>query len=215
MKTIYQIAQAEVGVQETPGFLNTVRITEYHASTSIGKSDDSVPWCSSFVNWCVTQAGYAGTNSPAARSWLKWGKEVKKPFEGCIVVLSRGNKSWQGHVGFYVGETEHKIRVLGGNQNDQVKISDYPKEKVLGFRTVKGATDSKTVKASTIGTVIAAIGGAIQTFPEEIVDKAGLISGVLANFGEKAVTAVAVILVIVAFIYVVRERMKKIDERQI
>jgi len=78
----------------------------------------------------------SGTNSPAARSWLDWGKPVKEPYPGCIVILERGKNSWQGHVGLYIGETPHKIKILGGKQNNKVGISYYSKEKVLGIREV-------------------------------------------------------------------------------
>ena len=215
MNKILEVAQGELGVFEKPGPGNNARIVEYHASTSIGASDDAVPWCSSFLNWCVEQAGYAGTDSPAARSWLQWGKAIDTPVKGCIVVLERGMASWQGHCGLYMGEDGDSIEVLGGNQGDAVNIRKYPKSKVLGFRVPKKATDSTTIKASTIGTVVAAVGGAVQSFPDEVVDKAGLISNVFRGFGEHWQTAVAVFLVIAAFGYIVRERLKKIDQRQI
>jgi len=135
---IYQIAKLEKGVSEIPGAANNERIVGYHESTSIGRSDDEVPWCSSFVNWCCEAAGYVGTDSPAARSWLKWGRPVAEPYEGCIVVLKRGTSSWQGHVGFFVKENERSIWVLGGNQSNQVNISRYSKSKVLGYRDIEG-----------------------------------------------------------------------------
>jgi len=215
MNRILDIAKGELGVFETPGIKNTTRIVEYHATTSIGASDDSVPWCSSFINWVVEQAGYAGTGSPAARSWLKWGKPIDKPVKGCIAVLSRGTASWQGHVGIYMEEDDSTISLLGGNQGDAVNITKYPKSKVLGFRVPKGASDSKTIKTSTAGALIAAAGGAIQSFPEEVIDKAGLISGVFDGLGDKWPTVVSVALIILAFVYIVRERLKKIEERQI
>jgi len=134
MGELLQIAQKEIGVTEIAGKGNNKRIVEYHEQTTLGKSDDSTPWCSSFINWVTKQLGIEGTNSPAARSWLNWGRQIIKPYKGCIVILKRGTKSWQGHVGFYMGETEQKIKVLGGNQNNQVNISHYDKSKVLGYR---------------------------------------------------------------------------------
>jgi len=134
MGELLQIAQREIGVTEIKGSRHNPRVVQYHQETNLGATDDETPWCSSFINWVTKQLGMEGTNSPAARSWLNWGRQILKPYKGCIVILKRGTQSWQGHVGFYVGETEQKIKVLGGNQNNQVNISYYSKDKVLGYR---------------------------------------------------------------------------------
>ena len=89
--------------------------------------------CSSFVNWCVEQAGLRGTRSAAARSWLDWGTAVDLPQEGDIVILRRGNPP-SGHVGFFVKSAGDIIYVLGGNQSDQVKVSGYKRGDLLGYR---------------------------------------------------------------------------------
>lgn len=134
MITPYEIAKAEIGTKEKPGPQHNKRIIEYHATTTLKATADEVSWCSSFVNWCVTQAGLKGTNSAAARSWLKWGTPVETPREGDIVVFSRGSNPQSGHVGFYVERVGDVIKVLGGNQSDQVKISNYPVGSLLGYR---------------------------------------------------------------------------------
>lgn len=127
-------AAGESGTREVPGPADNPRILEYHRQTSLQASDDSVPWCSSFTNWCMRQAGVAGTNSAAARSWLGWGQRLDEPRNGCVVVLKRGTNPAHGHVGFYVGDGAGSIRVLGGNQGNQVKVSQYPKSMLLGYR---------------------------------------------------------------------------------
>ncbi|MBE9526420.1 MAG: TIGR02594 family protein [Proteobacteria bacterium] len=135
-KSWFNIAMKEIGVTEKPGRRNEKRVLEYHASTTLRATSDSVPWCSSFVNWVMIQAGYPGTNNARARSWLEWGVEIDKPIPGCVVVFWRKSiDSKSGHVAFYVRESSNDgyIKVLGGNQSDQVKISTYPKEKVLGY----------------------------------------------------------------------------------
>ena len=130
----YEIARQEIGVKEISGSKHNNRVLEYHATTTLKATTDEVAWCSSFVNWCLTQAGLLGTNSAAARSWLKWGKPVGKPYEGCIVVFQRGNSSWQGHVGFFVRETSTHVFVLGGNQANAVNERAYSKSSLLGYR---------------------------------------------------------------------------------
>jgi len=130
-----RVAAAEEGVKELPGTQENPRIVEYLSSTNLGAPfslRDETPWCSAFVNWCVERSGYEGTDSAWARSWLTWGKRTTAPRRGCIVVLSRDVNA--GHVGFFVGATTSGVKVLGGNQANQVCVSTYPRERVLGFR---------------------------------------------------------------------------------
>jgi uncharacterized protein (TIGR02594 family) len=129
-----EAAAREIGVEEVPGPGDNPRILEYHKATTLKATDDSVAWCSSFVNWCIKQAGIQGSGSAAARSWLNWGKTLDNPRNGCIVVLKRGNNPNNGHVAFYVGDEGSSIRLLGGNQSNRVKVSPFPKSMVLSYR---------------------------------------------------------------------------------
>jgi uncharacterized protein (TIGR02594 family) len=129
-----EVAIKEIGVLEVPGPGDNPRVLEYHQTTTLKATDDSVAWCSSFVNWCMKQAGIEGTKSAAARSWLTWGEKLDSPRNGCVVVLRRGNSPTNGHVAFYVGDGTSNIRLLGGNQGDQVKVSAFPKTMVLSYR---------------------------------------------------------------------------------
>jgi uncharacterized protein (TIGR02594 family) len=127
-------AEGEVGIKEAPGKADNPRVLEYHAATSLGAKDDSVAWCSAFVNWCMKQNDIPRTNSASARSWLNWGVRLAAPRKGCVTVLKRGNNPVQGHVAFYVGDAAGGFRLLGGNQTDQVKVSTFPKSMLLGYR---------------------------------------------------------------------------------
>lgn len=128
------IALAEKGQAEIAGPKANPRIVEYAAATSLKATTDEVPWCSSFVNWVMGQAGISGTGSAAARSWLDWGQALDGPKIGAVVVFSRGDDPAAGHVGYVYGEGITTLDVLGGNQHDMVGVSRYPKEKVLGYR---------------------------------------------------------------------------------
>ena len=132
----YIIAKKELFTKEIKGTEHNPRIIEYHQSTNLKATSDEVAWCSSFANWCVQTSGSVGTQSAAARSWLKWGKVLKEPVIGCIVVLKRGNSTWQGHVGFYAGKEPNTpyIKLLGGNQGNSVSIANYHENRVLGYR---------------------------------------------------------------------------------
>lgn len=136
-RTPLEVARAELqrDVKEVPGTESNPRIVLYHSTTHGGPAPDRVPWCSSFVNYCVEQAGLAGTDSKWAKSWHEsgWGRNVsEEPEEGDIAVFERREGSAQGaprggHVGFWLGEQAGQIRLLGGNQSDRVRISTYPK----------------------------------------------------------------------------------------
>jgi len=131
-----KIARAEIGVKEIPGPKHHPRILDYLSTVAKGRhKKDEIPWCSAFVNWCMIRDLKLGTDEALARSWLQWGKPLDIPQLGCIVVMRRGTSSWQGHVGFWLGELEPAwFHCLGGNQKDSVRVSRYATSKVLGYR---------------------------------------------------------------------------------
>lgn len=128
-----EIARAEIGQHEIAGARDNPRILEYFRATDYPAAHDEVPWCSAFVNWCLLQAGVVGTRSAAARSWATWGAEAAAE-PGAIIVLrhrqagadaATGSASGY-HVAFWIGQDETHVRLLGGNQSDQVKESAFP-----------------------------------------------------------------------------------------
>ncbi|MFZ6647214.1 TIGR02594 family protein [Undibacterium sp. TJN25] len=129
------VARKEIGIARFAAGQSNPRITEYHQHTNIRGYDDKVAWCSSFADWCMRQAGIAGTGSALARSWLEWGAALQQPRPGCVVVVTRDDPaSWKGHVGFYLRSDAEFIYLLGGNQLDEVREHFYPLDSVLGYR---------------------------------------------------------------------------------
>jgi uncharacterized protein (TIGR02594 family) len=129
----YAAAKSQMGIAEMPGKVHSKAILGYHAETTLKAVDDETPWCSSFANWVTVHCGVTGTRSASAKSWMKWGKELKSPVNGCIVVFTR---TGGGHVAFYDSEDKDYIYTLGGNQGDRVCIAAYPKSRLLGYRGV-------------------------------------------------------------------------------
>jgi uncharacterized protein (TIGR02594 family) len=129
-----EIAKAERGTHETAGKAANPRILEYHAATSLRARSDEVAWCSSFVNWCMKKVGIKGTNSAGAASWVGWGVAAPHKY-GAVVVIYNARMANSGlsttgnHVGFLVEETKTHYVLLGGNQSDSVKISNFAKAK--------------------------------------------------------------------------------------
>jgi uncharacterized protein (TIGR02594 family) len=157
-----RIAYQEFGIGEVAGPRSNPRITEYQASIpGASAGDDEVPWCSSFMHWCVKKL--KGSVQPhinaSARSWDAWGTAVTSaapPPVGSIAVLWRrdavadaGKTAEQirhsgtsGHVSLLVepfapGSTS--ITLLGGNQGNRVSKVTYTlgyDYGVLSFRAV-------------------------------------------------------------------------------
>jgi uncharacterized protein (TIGR02594 family) len=136
-----EIARKEVGQKEITGHANNPRILSYHASTTLKATNDETPWCSSFVNWCLSQVGIKGTNSAAAGSWLHWGTP-SGPIPGAISVICNRNGTDRSfstsgaHVGFLIEESATHYLLLGGNQGNSVKESKFSKTTwtLLGHR---------------------------------------------------------------------------------
>lgn len=109
-------------------------------------TEDETDWCAAFVNYCLVKSGHPGTNSPGARSFF-WNRNARferleAPKPGCIVVIRRlpfDDPKWEfgpGHVGFFVAGTDTSVTLLGGNQSNTVRESNFPKEERSGGRVV-------------------------------------------------------------------------------
>lgn len=136
----YEIAKKEIGVSEVNGAKDNPKIIEYLKAVDFNEEitlHDEIPWCSSFVNWCLQQAGGKGTRNSMARSFLSWGNETKDPKEGDLVIFKRTGSPWMGHVAFVVEVGPLFVKCLGGNQSDRVCIDSYRKTRVLCYRTSK------------------------------------------------------------------------------
>ncbi|MFA5512469.1 MAG: SH3 domain-containing C40 family peptidase [Candidatus Kapaibacterium sp.] len=69
---------------------NRSLLAKFLSSTSSGEvlnTDVQDYGSAAFVNWCLEQSGYEGTDSSHASSWSYWGREVGKPCPGCIALI--------------------------------------------------------------------------------------------------------------------------------
>jgi uncharacterized protein (TIGR02594 family) len=86
-------------------------------------------WCGRFVNWLLEHAGYHGTGSDAARSFLRFPRT--SPQVGAIAVLYRKGG---GHVGVVSGfDTRGNPVLISGNHGHRVYESAYPRSRVLAY----------------------------------------------------------------------------------
>jgi uncharacterized protein (TIGR02594 family) len=134
------LASREIGVTERKGdHLHNPRILEYHDTTTLGdwgRSRDETPWCSSFINWSMVEAGKEGTDNALARSWIRWGRPSNYEL-GSVVVIKRrrpGSDRRTGsrggyHVGFLMWHSGARITLVSGNTRDSVRLSSYSLKK--------------------------------------------------------------------------------------
>lgn len=130
-----EIARRELGVKEIPGSKSHPRILQYHQATRLHAQDESVPWCASFVCWCLEQAGVRSTRSAAAASYATYGRPCEL-VDGAIVVFGKADSDagGSGHVAFLVGMEGDNVWVLGGNQGNAVSIAKRPKSRIVAVR---------------------------------------------------------------------------------
>lgn len=126
-------ARSYIGQREIAGVKNNPLILHWWVLIHAAFNDDETPWCAGFVGGVLEECGIRSSRSAAARSYLKWGRELKGPAVGAIVVFERGPVN--GHVGFVVGrDAAGNLLVLGGNQGDMVRISPFRVSRLLGYR---------------------------------------------------------------------------------
>lgn len=131
-------ALIEIGTSSYPGEKTNNKVIDYFKKAGfLNTKDDEIPWCSVFLNAICMGLDLPRSKNMGARSWLNIGKETKTPEMGDIAILWRESPtSWKGHVGIFIAETEKDIFLLGGNQNNEVNISKFSKEKVLSYRSL-------------------------------------------------------------------------------
>lgn len=126
-----QIAIMEVGVQEwKPG--DNPRIQQYLASVGLPNKPDETAWCAAFVNWCLEQSGYRGAKSGRVSDWWGWGRPVAATYGAiCILQPLGSDQATSGHIGFLHAMDATNVWLLSGNSKNSVRISAYPKNKLI------------------------------------------------------------------------------------
>jgi len=123
---VYSIARGYVGLHENR---HTTRLKK-----SIGVNPRRTPWCGAFVG---TVAKRAGKKVPEghlrAANWRRVGRAVtlKNARKGDVIVV---RTKYGHHVGFYSSVKNGRVQLLGGNQSNQVKISNYKIRNIVSIR---------------------------------------------------------------------------------
>ena len=131
-----------------------------HSDGSTPKIGSNIHWCAAFVNWCLHRAGYSHTGNGSNRSFRKrsnwFFNALEEPKKGCVILLghtqagTRSNhvaflESWKKlptgrKVNSFWVSGAKRISLLGGNQDDTVKVKPYYKKKIFAATGVNGVT---------------------------------------------------------------------------
>ncbi len=124
------------GIKEIPGNKHNKQVVNFfHELGFTHYNTDETPWCSAFINFCAKKNGAKYAVGLRARNWMNCGKAANPPKVGNIVVFGWGGKnSTAGHVGIYICQDEENTYCLGGNQTDEVNITQFCTKDVLGYR---------------------------------------------------------------------------------
>jgi uncharacterized protein (TIGR02594 family) len=135
--TPYDLALRFTGMSEAKGSLSNPQVVAMLRLDDTWPEDDSVPWCSAFVNFIAWLLRLPRSKSLRARSWLEVGipiplADAHLGFD--VVIFRRDGSEAAGHVGFYAATEGAEVWVLGGNQGDKVSVAPYLAADVLGVR---------------------------------------------------------------------------------
>ena len=126
-------------------YLNYTEVTHrQELKEFIGVDPKRTEWCAAFVNAVLEESDIPSNNNHmyplTARAFLDWGQKIHKDNikPGDIVIFPRGDRGWQGHVGFYlktqtINGVDYYL-ILGGNQRNKVSIVPYRASRALGIR---------------------------------------------------------------------------------
>ena len=104
----------------------------YSACGRAGDPTDQTAWCAGFVSYALKTNCFPGKLSLASQAYKGYAKSLplNDPSQwrlNDIVVFSSKTRPGFGHVGFYRGydPTTSVIRVLGGNQNNTLNLTNF------------------------------------------------------------------------------------------
>jgi uncharacterized protein (TIGR02594 family) len=111
------------GQKEITGPKHNPWIVDLFKHTSYKTNKDETPWCAACINAALENTGYKGTGSAAAKSFDNFGSHSQlKP--GAIITLRHANGGRHVTCLHHIIDRNH-IACIGGNQNNQLKISIY------------------------------------------------------------------------------------------
>ncbi len=135
------IAHRYIGVEEVPGPKAHPTIVQWAKNLGPNMAslfkDDATPWCALAANGILEEAHLPLSAKPGsydlarAKSFETYGTPQDIPAYGSILVFNRPGGY---HVGFYLGETLQRYRVLGGNQGNAFEPAWIDQKRCIAIR---------------------------------------------------------------------------------
>ena len=127
-----KIASSYIGLHEGTSLKANAKVVKFFGEAGHPeiKNDHTTPWCAAFVGAVLEEADLPHTGSLLALSYAKYGQKLDNPIGGCIATKKRNGG---GHVFFVVSFDDKYVYGLGGNQNDQVSISRFPRSVIYSY----------------------------------------------------------------------------------
>lgn len=148
--TAFDLAKRFTGVKEVKGIVDNPQIMTMLQLDDDWPQHDEVPWCSGFANYVLWLLRLPRSHSLAAISWETVGRRItiEEAIVGFdLVVIKRGTGT-QRHVTFFGGIVGERFIGLGGNQDNQVKISTYAISDITAVIRVYGDEDADDNKVT-------------------------------------------------------------------
>lgn len=130
-----EFAEARAGnwkERGSPGNPKIIEIYDSAAGWNDGKdqSENHHMWCAGFIVWALKKAGIDVPQTMWSQTFKSYGSEVDwrdatKIRKYDIVVFKSKRRKNGGHVGFCVGVWSGGLQILGGNQGDDLNITNY------------------------------------------------------------------------------------------
>jgi uncharacterized protein (TIGR02594 family) len=133
------LGDLELDWREISGTQHNRKISEAFDLCGYGLLPDETAWCGVYAGSRLKTVGYM---IPSKCAWARhfttkqdeYGVALARPEYGCVVNVERGSAGGTSHVGFLAGWDDDYVRILGGNQADNVTDSlVVPRSKVLSF----------------------------------------------------------------------------------
>jgi len=99
-----------------------------------------VSWCAAWINFCERSVGNTGNGHLNAQSFKTYGEDVTdwdSTKEGDIIVFHFPTEpAANGHVTYFVSwdDGANTVKCLGGNQDNEVKYSNYNQDYITAIR---------------------------------------------------------------------------------
>lgn len=145
------IARRDIGLREIKGPKHAGRIVQMLQRLGAWWRDDETPWCGVAMAAWMSESGYPiPKHYYRALAWADYGNGLALPRQGAIAVLTRKGG---GHVALVTGANSDytHVRLLGGNQDDVVKESWFPAERITAYRSPPGVSLSPRVALADVG----------------------------------------------------------------